>query len=130
MNKNKIIGIICGVIVAVATIAGIVVAVINNNNNNSGGSSETRGNGTSSIVGKWKYFDEDLGSMDFIYTFNADGTGSYEMYGSKKDFTYKIDGKNISITYDTAPFETEYEINGDVLNVKDSAGNDTLYKKM
>ena len=118
MSKSKIIGIICGVVVAAAAIAGIVVAVVNNN-------------GGPAIVGKWKYYEEGSSySADFIYTFNKDGTGEYSMFGASKPFTYTTDGNKLTITYDSAPFETEYEINGDILNVKDSAGSDTLYKKM
>lgn len=126
-NKNKIIGIICGAVVAIAAVTGIVVVIINNNNSSS---SETRDENTPAIVGKWKYYDKDFGSMDFIYTFNKDGTGNYSMAGTPMPFTYTIDGNNLTITYDSGPFETEYEINGDILNVKDSGGNDTLYKKM
>ena len=118
MSKNKIIGIICGVVVAAAAIAGIVIAVLNNN-------------GGPAIVGKWKYYKEGSSySADYVYTFNKDGTGEYSMSGAAMPFTYTTDGNKLTINYDSAPFETEYEINGDILNVKDSGGNDTLYKKM
>ena len=52
------------------------------------------------------------------------------MSGTTLPFTYTIDGNKLAITYDTGLFETEYEINGDILNVKDSGGSDTLYKKI
>ena len=131
-KNNKIIAAICGAIVVVAAVVTTVIVVVNNNNNNGTGggtSSETRGN---SIVGRWKYTDSDLGDLgiDFVYTFNADGTGDYDMSGTKMEFTYKTDGNKLTITYDSGPFETEYEIKGNVLNVKDSGGNDTLYKKI
>lgn len=123
---------ICGGIVAIVAIVAVVVAVINNNKGGqpSGTDSsqvETSNNGNSAIVGKWKYDHPSLGDS-FVYTFNSDGTGNYTASG---DFTYKIDGNNIAITYNAsgATFETEFEINGDTLNVKDSAGNDTFYKK-
>lgn len=77
------------------------------------------------IVASWKYD----GSLDYTYTFKDDGTGSY----NTMEFTYEIkDGNKISILYkgSTVPFETEYSINGDTLNVKDSLGRDTLYKKV
>ncbi len=47
------------------------------------------------------------------------------------EFTYKIDGDKISILYtgNTDPFETTYSIDGDTLNVRDSLGKDTLYKR-
>ena len=75
------------------------------------------------IVGSWAY-----GSGSFTYVFNEDGTGTY----AGRSFTYKIEGDHISILYDgdSVPFETEYHIDGDTLNVIDSLGNDTLYKKV
>ena len=49
------------------------------------------------------------------------------------NFTYEADGSTLKITYTDegvdAPMELEYEIDGDALNVKDSMGNDTLYKR-
>ena len=82
---------------------------------------------TESIVGSWRYE-----GADYTYTFNEDGTGDYNVYGSEVKFTYSIKDNKISILYDgnTSPFETEYSIKGDTLNVKDSSGNDTLYKKV
>ena len=131
-NKTPVI-ITVAVVVVVAVIAAI--AIIVNNNNNGGQSSENNnsqietntGSQTGSIVGKWEYDDPDLGDS-FIYTFNADGTGNYTAAGN---FTYTIDGNNISITYDTsgATFDTVFEINGDRLNMIDSIGNDTFYKR-
>lgn len=78
------------------------------------------------LVGSWTYE-----GGNYTYTFNEDGTGTYNAAGNKMEFTYKTDENKISITYtgNTAAFETEYSIDGDTLNVKDSVGNDTLYKK-
>ena len=79
------------------------------------------------IVGKWEY--ESMSSI--YYVFKEDGTGSYTFGGATKKFTYKIDGNKISILYDgdTNSFDTTFEINDKDLNVKDSFGNDTIYKK-
>ena len=79
-----------------------------------------------SIVGSWKY-----DSGDYVYTFNEDGTGSYNVYGNDMLFTYTTEESKLSILYNgnTAPFETEYSINGKTLNIKDSFGNDTLYTR-
>ncbi len=132
-KNNKIIAGICGTVVAIAAIVAVVVVVVNNNNNsgnNGDSSSETR---TNPIVGRWKYTDSDLGDLgiDFIYTFNADGTGDYDMSGTKMTFTYTTDGNKLSIKYnESGLFETEYEIKDNVLNIKDSGGSDTLYKKI
>ena len=74
------------------------------------------------IVGTWDY---ETGG--FTYVFNEDGTGDY----CGMPFTYTVDGNKLSILYDgnTAPFETEFEVNGNKLNVKDSLGEDTIYIK-
>ena len=76
------------------------------------------------IVGKWA-----LGS--YVYTFNEDNTCSYDIAGTIMKCTYKADGKKLSITYDgnTATFDTNYSINGNKLNIKDSFGNDTIYTR-
>lgn len=81
---------------------------------------------TNAIVGAWKY--EQGG---YTYHFNEDGTGFYDVSGSQMEFTYKTEGNKIAITYkgNSAAFETEYEIKDDTLNIKDSFGRDTLYKK-
>ena len=81
------------------------------------------------IVGNWK--NDELG-VDFIYIFHDDGTGNYNAAGTDMPFTYTADGTNLSITYPDAdvPFDTQYSINGDVLNVLDSTGADTLYQKI
>ena len=78
------------------------------------------------IVGVWK---SPLG--DYTYQFNEDGTGFYNVSGIEMKFTYKTNSNRLSLTYEgnTNPFETDFSINGDTLNVKDSYGNDTLYKK-
>lgn len=87
---------------------------------------EDKKNTVNPIVGSWKYE-----SGDYTYTFNEDGTGDYSFSSAKMEFTYKTEGNKLSITYkgNTTAFETEYSINGDTLNVKDSFGKDTLYKK-
>ena len=68
-----------------------------------------------------------------VYTFNADGSGSYDMFGEVMKFTYEADGSTLKITYIDegvdAATELEYAIDGDTLNVKDSLGNDTIYKR-
>lgn len=78
------------------------------------------------IVGTWKYE-----QGDYTYTFKEDGTGDYSFSTTKMEFTYKAEDGKLSITYNgsTAPFESDYEVNGDTLNVKDSFGKDTIYKK-
>lgn len=75
------------------------------------------------IVGKWK-----SNEGDFVYTFNEDGSGSYEYYGAISKFTYEIEGDRITIIYTgSAPFRTKYTLNGNKLNIIDSFGEDTIY---
>ena len=90
--------------------------------NSSGGNAEKKADPAKAIVGTWEY--ENGG---YTYVFNNDGTGEYV----GKAFTYTVDGNKISILYDgnTAPFETEFSIEGNKLNVKDSLGDDTIYIK-
>ena len=71
--------------------------------------------------------------VEYTYTFNEDGTGKYELRTTSMEFTYEIkDGNKLAITYtgSTAAFESTFEINGDTLNIKDSLGRDTIYKKV
>lgn len=79
----------------------------------------------SDIVGSWEY---EGGS--FTYTFNDNGTGTYDISGNVMNFTYSADGTKLTITYEgSAAMELSYELNGDTLNVKDSTGSDTIYKR-
>ena len=132
--KNKTPVLITVAVVVVVAVVAVVAIVVNNNNGNNGGQSSENNNSqietntepqASSIVGKWKFDDPNLGEA-FIYTFNTDGTGNYTASGN---FTYTVDGNNLSITYvaSGATFETEFEISGDRLNIIDSFGDDTFY---
>lgn len=78
------------------------------------------------IVGSWEY---EGGS--YVYTFNEDGSGNYLAGKTKMEFTYKVDGSKLSITYkgNTTPFETTFTIKDEVLTIKDSFDNDVVYKK-
>ena len=76
------------------------------------------------ILGSWEYE-----SGGFVYTFYDNGTGTYDVAGNVMNFTYETNGSVLKITYEGSPaMELEYELNGDTLNVKDSTGNDTIYK--
>lgn len=91
------------------------------------GSDAEAGEVDPALVGSWEY---EGGS--FIYTFNSDGTGTYDVGAEDvMTFTYKTDGSKISFLYkgNTEPMELEYVIDGDTLNVKDSFGSDTIYKR-
>lgn len=76
------------------------------------------------LVGSWKH-----GS--YVYTFKEDKTGTYNAGGTEMEFTYKDDGKKVSILYkgNTSPLELEYKIEGKKLTIKDSFGSDVEYER-
>lgn len=115
---KKIINVLCLLLILVG---GVCVLAGCEKKENESKKSESSSN---PIVGKWTYNDS------YTYSFKDDGTGTYDT-GKMMSFTYKINGNRISILYEgnTVPFETEFSIKDDVLNIKDSFGNDTLYKK-
>lgn len=90
---------------------------------------EANASADTGLVGSWNF----AALSGMVYTFNADGTGSYDMFGEVMNFTYEADGSTLKITFTDegvdAPTELEYKIDGDTLNVKDSLGNDTIYKR-
>ena len=81
------------------------------------------GEASKGIVGSWKY----NGSTTLMYTFNADGTGSY----AGRSFTYTDDGSSVTILYDgdTASGTYNYTIEGNTLTITDSFGNPVVYSK-
>ena len=83
-----------------------------------------------SIVGQWEYTEEGVDGA-FVYTFNEDGTGNYDMAGTVKAFTYTIEGNTLSILYegDTEPFELPFVVTDTTLTVKDSNDEDVVYNK-
>ena len=122
---------------AAALVALPLTACGGNSSNNTGNntsqasskaaSSATAVTGKDALVGSWEYQ-----GGGFTYTFNADGTGTYDVGGGKvMKFTYEATDSSISFTYEgnTTPMVLNYSINGKVLNVKDSGGSDTLYNR-
>ena len=73
------------------------------------------------IVGDWEY---EKGG--YIYHFNEDGTGTYM---DTMKFTYTENNGAVKITYDGMDNSLEGTWEGDVLNVKDSFGSDTIYNR-
>ena len=141
--KNKTPIIISIVAIVVAIIIAVTAIVINNNQANNGDSGNFDPNNSSSendsedtenttIIGQWQFDDTELDGTEiyFVYTFNTDGTGNYNAAGTDMPFTYTTNGNEISIVYESGTFTTEYELNGSILNVKDSSGNDTLYRRI
>ena len=75
-----------------------------------------------SIVGDWEY----KNGGGYIYHFNEDGTGTY--MGTMK-FTYTENNGAVTITYDGMDNSLQGTWDGDVLNIKDSLGSDTIYNR-
>ena len=81
------------------------------------------------LVGKWQ--SENL--PDYVYVFNDDGTGQYDMAGNKLDLTYTTENGKITITFlaeGYTPVTLEYVLDRDRLNIKDSFGTDTFYVRV
>ena len=72
-----------------------------------------------SIVGDWEYKDG-----GYTYHFNEDGTGTYM---GIMDFTYTENNGTVKISFEGMELEGTWE--GDVLNIKDSFGSDTIYNR-
>ena len=77
------------------------------------------------LVGSWAH------EYGYVYTFNADGTGSYGKGDSVMTFTYTVEGDQLKILYDgsTAPFVTTWRIEGTTLIILDSFNNEVRYEK-
>ena len=78
------------------------------------------------LVGEWTY---ETGG--YTYNFKADGSGTYKAGETLMEFTYEAGDGILEITYNGVgtPTKLEYSLNGETLNVKDSFGSDTIYKK-
>lgn len=77
------------------------------------------------LVGSWEH------SSGYTYVFAADGTGSYGRGDSKMEFTYTVEGDQLSILYtgNTAPFVTTWRIEGTTLIILDSFNSEVRYEK-
>ena len=69
------------------------------------------------IVGTWKFQDSEI----IKYTFNEDGTGTYNVANESVEFTYTIKDNILSITYKgyNNSVDAEYNVDGNYLNIKD-----------
>lgn len=79
----------------------------------------------SSLTGVWVYEEDE----NFVYTFNANGTGSYEVYGETINFTYTDNGTSVEIVFDDAPGTFDYTIDGNTLVLVDSTCTEVRYIK-
>ncbi len=84
------------------------------------------GNNNDTVIGTWEY---EYGG--FTYIFKDDRTGSYDFAGTSMEFTYTVEEGKLSFLYtgNAEPLVLDYELDGDTLNVIDSFGSDTIYKR-
>lgn len=81
------------------------------------------------LVGKWQ--SERL--PDYVYTFNSDRTGQYDMAGKVLRLTYSAEDGRITIKFleeGYTPVTLNYVLEKDRLNIQDSLGKDTFYVKV
>ncbi len=90
--------------------------------------SKTSSSDETGLVGKWVSEEYNGG---FVYTFNDDGTGNYDMMGSVMDLTYTIDSDTkMTITflaegYD--PMSVNYSLEGDKFTISDTTGTKNVF---
>ena len=88
------------------------------------GSSKSNG---SKLVGKWKceFPLDDKTTLTAIYVFKEDGTGTYDLEGGVTKFTYKDNGKTLTIKFKSADgdMKLKYTLKGDKFSYKDISGN-------
>ena len=70
-------------------------------------------------------------NSSYVYTFNNDGTGVYDVAGTKMNFTYETEDGVISIQYEgqSAPLELNYKVGEKKLVITDSFGTEVEYEK-
>lgn len=80
-----------------------------------------------SLPGEWAY---EWGN--YTYIFDGSGAWEYIIWWNHMPFTYSDNWDSFTLVYtDTnATITLNYEINWKILNVKDSAWNDTLYTRV
>lgn len=81
------------------------------------------------LVGQWR----SKRLPDYVYTFNSDGSGQYDMAGKVLKMTYTTEDGKISLNYLEEGYSTvtlNYILDGDTLNIKDSYGKDTFYERV
>ena len=79
----------------------------------------------SPLVGSWAYEEDE----NIVYTFNADGTGNYEINGIKMGFNYADKGNYAEIKYDDVTGILEYTVSNNTLTIRDSTEADVRYIK-
>ena len=130
--KNKTILRISAIAIAAASV--FMFAACNKNDNDSEQSSQTSvvsepSEPADPLVGKWQA--ETL--PEYVYTFNADGSGQYDMAGTILEMNYSTENGKITMNYTAEGYSSvtlDFILEGDRLNIKDSFGKDTFYVRV
>ena len=85
-------------------------------------------NADQSIVGSWSL---NLYGDEYVYTFNPDGTGTYNAAGKVMNLTYSIKDGIYYETFEgsTAPVKRAYRVENNQFIVEDSYGEEIVYNK-
>lgn len=130
--KNKTILRISAIAIAAASV--FMFAACNKNDNDSEQSSQTSvvsepSEPADPLVGKWQA--ETL--PEYVYTFNADGSGQYDMAGTILEMNYSTENGKITMNYTTEGYSSvtlDYILEEDRLNIRDSFGKDVFYLRV
>ena len=81
------------------------------------GESGSSDSGSSALVGTW----ESVEAPGNAYIFNEDGTGAWDMSGTKINFTYEDKGTSVEITYEGTNMALvyDYTLDGSKLTTTD-----------
>lgn len=84
------------------------------------------------IVGSFRYIDPDIQELVCTYTFNANGTGKYDIAGEVLNFTYTTDGSTLTIMFEgqQVPMVVEYTVDANALVIIDGTGSEIVYKRI
>ncbi len=84
------------------------------------------------IVGSFRYIDPDIPELVCTYTFNADGTGTYDIAGEVQKLTYAIYGNELSIMFEgqDIPMNVEFTVDAEALTIVDGTGENMVYYRI
>ena len=84
------------------------------------------------IVGSFRYVDPDIQELVCTYTFNANGTGKYDIAGEVMNFTYTTDGSTLTIMFEgqQVPMVVEYTVDANALVIIDGTGSEIVYMRI
>ena len=84
----------------------------------------------SKLIGTWKCeYKLDDTVLVAIYKFKKNGTGSYSLAGQAQKFTYRDNGKVVSIRFENADadMKLKYKIKGNKFIFKDITGQEVVF---